>query len=286
MSRTRRKVRHENEQAKELICSKKKVEIARLYMEARSQAAIAEQMGLSINTVAKYLREIREEWKQEYKELWETKKAEQLAKIDRVEEEAWDAWFRSCGEQITTKRTVREYRENVDSPRGGHVMVPIEQNREQVVRQQNGDPRFLERIQWCIEMRVKILGLIKASDHQTTVNINWGQFIQMQRQGARPLGDTSAPSAANLPGARAQPTEVQALPRPRANPVSERIRSILEGGREAQDAQAVTPGPLPQGPDLPDNRSREIIDVGRAKMEEDSLYTPGAPWEEEEPEDD
>ena len=55
------------------------------------------------------------------------RKAEELAKIDNVEREAWVAWTTSKGNQTPA-----------------------------------GDPRFLQNVQWCIQKRCKILGLDAA----------------------------------------------------------------------------------------------------------------------------
>ena len=74
-------------------------------------------------------------------------KARELAKVDNLEREYWDAWARSQEEAET--RTVTK-----DS-KGGSTVDRYEG--------QVGDSRFLSGVQWCINKRCEILGLNAAS---------------------------------------------------------------------------------------------------------------------------
>ncbi len=81
-------------------------------------------MGYTQPQICYDLKIIRKRWMESSVSDFNQRKAEELAKIDNVEREAWVAWTTSKGNQTPT-----------------------------------GDPRFLQNVQWCIQKRCKILGL-------------------------------------------------------------------------------------------------------------------------------
>lgn len=126
--------------------------VAELYLKGRYQQKIAEHLGeirpytLTQQQISQDLKTIRKRWLESSIRDFDELKAEELAKIDKLEVTYWDAWDRSLG-QRERKETSRTTGERVrDSAR--------------VVRQQGlGDPRYLTGIQWCITKRCDILGL-------------------------------------------------------------------------------------------------------------------------------
>jgi hypothetical protein len=79
------------------------------------------------------------------KALAEAKQRE-LERIDVLEREYWQAWENSKGEQ----------QRSTASKQG-------ELSRAQIVKYESaGDPRFLAGVQWCVEQRCKMLGLLAA----------------------------------------------------------------------------------------------------------------------------
>lgn len=130
-------------------------DVARLYLEGRTQFDIALRLSadssrrytVTQQTVSNDLREIRRRWQESTLRDFDMAKALQLAKIDRMETEAWDAWHRSIGKRRVTSA-------GRDSSAGGgreHAQVRTED--------QFGDPRYLATIQRCIDQRCKLLGL-------------------------------------------------------------------------------------------------------------------------------
>lgn len=130
--------------------------IVGLYLQGNSMARVVElaeeRTGghrFSINTVHKYIQEATEEWKSRKTEMVDNYKAIELEKINRLEATYWDAWARSC--EVQTKKTKIK-------KRGEGERLALSQVRDDE-KQTIGDPRFLSGIQWCTEMRCKILGI-------------------------------------------------------------------------------------------------------------------------------
>jgi hypothetical protein len=118
--------------------------IADLYLQGWLQTDIAEELGMSQATISNDIKALQAEWVASAKVDFATARAQELAKIDRLEREYWHGWVRSCedAEQITQEGTS----ENVSK---------IKRTR----KGQAGDTRFLQGIQWCVERRCKILGV-------------------------------------------------------------------------------------------------------------------------------
>lgn len=127
---------------------------ARLYMQGWYQQEIADYLSnregdptadytLSQVTISKDLAEIRRRWLESSLVDMDQIKAEELAKIDRLEREYWQAWEDS--------RQVLETRKLQSGDKGSSELL--------IEAEQVGDPKFLQGIQWCIDRRVKIFGL-------------------------------------------------------------------------------------------------------------------------------
>lgn len=118
-------------------------EIATRYVRGEYQSVIAHALGISQQRVSQDLATVRQQWLASTLRDFDTRKAEQLAKVDAVEVEAWQAWHRS---QQPREITLQE------SADGKRKM-------SRRLEGQAGDPRFLERVQKCIDQRCEILGL-------------------------------------------------------------------------------------------------------------------------------
>lgn len=118
--------------------------ISELLLKGWSQKKIAAEMGLSTYTVNRDVAAI-ERLRRIYmvKNLDEVRRRE-LAKIDLMEKEAWDAWERS--KQPLKKKKTKSV-SNIPT-----AMEKIEEERI-------GAKQYLDTIQWCIERRAQLLGL-------------------------------------------------------------------------------------------------------------------------------
>ena len=122
---------------------KRRAMVAELYVKGWTQAAIAERLGVTQPAISKYLKLIRERWRESQVRDFDEAVARELEKMDRVEREAWEAWERSKQPQEST---------TVTDGHGG-------KRAQKRVQHQYGDPRYLDQIQKCIGSRRALLGL-------------------------------------------------------------------------------------------------------------------------------
>lgn len=137
------------------------------YMRGSSQWDIANQEGVSQGTISNDLQTIRAEWIATAAKDFGVRQAEELAKLDHLEAVAWDAWERS--KRIALKET------NEESEGGGENGGRNKYKREEA--HQVGDDRFLGRVMSCIELRMKVFGMIRPP----SVNM---KFAQVNNNGA------------------------------------------------------------------------------------------------------
>jgi predicted transcriptional regulator len=123
-------------------------QITSLYLQGVTQAKIGRVVGISQQAVSNHLVTVREEWLRSSLRDFDAVKAEQLAKLDKVESTAWQAWQRSMTD--ASRRTSKERME-------GETQV---RELTEVVEGQSGDPRYLNVVLDCIERRCKIMGLM------------------------------------------------------------------------------------------------------------------------------
>jgi len=127
-------------------------DIADMYLQGWTQARITEHLNarkgidyqLSTRMIGYDLKSVQEAWRASALIDIDEAKARELAKVDRLEREYWDAWGRSCEDAETTRQEGDET--------GPSKVVKTSKG-------QAGDPRFLAGVQWCIERRCKIIGV-------------------------------------------------------------------------------------------------------------------------------
>jgi predicted transcriptional regulator len=117
--------------------------VSSLFLEGKTLTTIANELGISYPTVAKLIREAKQQWQIRAEKNYAEHIASELARLDKVEAEAWQAWHES-------KKSSR----SVSETTGGEK--PSKTKRKD---SQTGDPRMLAVIQKCVEQRMKILGL-------------------------------------------------------------------------------------------------------------------------------
>jgi hypothetical protein len=117
--------------------------VANLYVQGWPQASIAQELRVAQATVCRDLKAIQEEWRRSAVRNFDMQCNLELQKIDRVERESWAAWERS--QKPSQQARVKG---------GGN-----EQAADRVIKNQVGDPRFLELVNKCIAARRALLGL-------------------------------------------------------------------------------------------------------------------------------
>lgn len=180
-------------QSEEFARARRRAEVAERYLKGEPQSLIAEQMSVSTATVGNDLKFIMGKWLEDSKLAFEERKAKELAKIDQVEALAYRGWEKSIEKQEvhrSQKETVRQAVRNQDNKITGHKMVPVKVTEETVVKGQSGDPRFLEMIGRCVEMRLRILGLWKGDQiTNNQVLIDWTGLFKAQAEEASRRAD-------------------------------------------------------------------------------------------------
>jgi len=129
--------------ARRLAIQQRRQQVADLYLRGWTQEAIATQLSIAQPTVCVDLRKIREAWRASSIRDFDDARAVELQKIDRIEREAWAAWERS--QKPAQSAVVSE-----DTGR---------QRTRKSMRNQHGDPRFLDQVNKCIAQRRALLGL-------------------------------------------------------------------------------------------------------------------------------
>lgn len=127
-----------------------------LYMKGKTHWQITQALNakfypnnpLDRRMVSYDIQKLVEEWKKRSVSEISERKTIELEKIDNLEREYWDAWERSKDPAKTATQ------------RAGDIT--------QTVRDSDGDPRFLQGVQWCIERRIKLFGLDEPSKAKVT----------------------------------------------------------------------------------------------------------------------
>lgn len=102
---------------------------AALYLQGWTQLRIAERLNLTRQQIGYDLKAIFTRWRESSVRDFDEKRAEELAKVNHVEQTYWDSWEQSR--------------------KPNKAGLPTEP----------GDPRFLSGVERCIERRCKLLGL-------------------------------------------------------------------------------------------------------------------------------
>jgi len=121
-----------------------KARLADMYLKGRSQREMIAELEISRSTVQSALKGLQQEWQSTALYDFNEAKALQLAKVDHLEKVAWEGYHLS--QQGKTSMT--EMNTNGSSFTSETRSV-----------QPSGDTKWLDKIQWCIDQRCKILGL-------------------------------------------------------------------------------------------------------------------------------
>ncbi len=126
-------------------------EIASLYLQGKTQQAIAERLNMTRQMVGYDLKAIQRRWREDTSRNLDEDKARELAKLDELERTHWQAWEDSL-EQFTTETTSRAV---AGGGAGGGVTERAAIRREG----KQGNPTYLRSVIDCIDRRCKLLGL-------------------------------------------------------------------------------------------------------------------------------
>jgi hypothetical protein len=184
-----------------LALLRRRKDVAARYLRGEQQLEIAAAIGIDQSNVSRDLRWVHEQWLEESKLANAERVARELARIDLVEREAWQAWQRSqqIAESTRTQKTTEP------DGTGGKLMAEVTR------RGSAGDSCYLETVLKCVERRSKLLGLEKAPPPTLVMPIPWDLVTAppdhdeievrlaaaLERQAAPALEDTSRPADGN-----------------------------------------------------------------------------------------
>ena len=149
--------------------------IARHYLRGIAHQRIADMLViemkrdyvLSRQQIEYDITEIVKALELHYKEQIGVYLFEQLRKVDELESEAWAAWEASKKPRkkttIITKKNQVKVEQGEEPPKDPQDVI-IES------ADQTGDVRYFEKIQWCIELRLRLLGFFKNTQYGKTLD--------------------------------------------------------------------------------------------------------------------
>src|SRR5579883_2321224 len=133
------------------ILSRRSKVAALVLQGVTNQYEIAERLGMDRDsgqrTVSRDLKALREQWREMAVANWCEAKGKELARLDRIEAEAWAAWERSKVDRTSTRAKEKKF--------GRSKSSESEIKREK----RDGDPCWLEVVADCVRQRRAILGL-------------------------------------------------------------------------------------------------------------------------------
>lgn len=185
--------RAETRMVKSLADEERDLKIAKMYLRNMSQYEIGKALGLTQGRVSQIMKELREKWYVATMEDFGVKVGKELARIDHLEQVAWEAWERSCLPEVTTRQAtesgLRRSEEDSDTPPSSQknkvgkgkkktkaelVPVKVVDDKRQVTQVGNRD--FLTQVSWCIEQRCKLNGLytdINVTQNNISIGLDW-----------------------------------------------------------------------------------------------------------------
>ncbi|MDZ4780431.1 MAG: helix-turn-helix domain-containing protein [Planctomycetia bacterium] len=123
--------------------ARRRQQVAELYVQGWTQQVIGEHLQICQTTVCFDLKALRREWRESSIRDFDSQRYVELKKLERVEREAWAAW----------ERSQKPLQSAVLNGEGSAARA------RKTVKNQHGDPRFLEQVQKCLVQRRALLGL-------------------------------------------------------------------------------------------------------------------------------
>lgn len=126
--------------------------VADLYLKGKAFRTIGELVGVSLAQVQRDLALCKREWAKATSTTIQTLAGKELARLDRIEAEAWRAWERSQAKQVERSKEVTQS----DT---GHTTKNLKRS-----KQGAGDPAFLQIALGCVNQRIRLMELLKTSE--------------------------------------------------------------------------------------------------------------------------
>jgi len=145
------------------LVARRRAIISDLYLKGYYQSDIARQVNVSQQQISKDLAVIRKQWKESAIRNYDEALDQELARINKREIEAWEAWEKS--KEQFRQRTIK-----------GRAIGDSETNiveKSETTEERYGDARLLSLVEACSKQRCDLLGLNKAPiEKPKEVNVN------------------------------------------------------------------------------------------------------------------
>lgn len=236
------------------------------YLQGQSLRKIAASLELTPGNVNTILTKLRAEWREQRKEQAAAMLPEQLAKLDMLESQYQAAFERSCQPRKvsgakTKKGGTGRQTAGQSGAQSGQVMNQDRQETFLREEQRDGNPKFLDGVQRCIELRCRLAGLLSA-DRSGGAGEDDGP-IGMIEIAVRQDGDGGSTTAVRIGG--------KTLERDSKKAAS--VEIIDASANPADDKGNILPDILPArpevaaDPDLPgEDEERGKVDPGRIDL--------------------
>jgi hypothetical protein len=145
------------------------IQITALYLKGKTIEEISREMlastgakfgSAAINNVIK---RATDQWKESTVSMIDSHKSIELQKVNNLEATYWEGWERSKALQKAKTKTKTAVKE------GDKLGLSREETQE---RESPGDPRFLTGIQWCVDKRCELLGIVDQPTTAIQINNN------------------------------------------------------------------------------------------------------------------
>ena len=160
--------------------------IAQLYKRGYSYRKIREEVmtrlnlkAYSLRTVSKDVNQLLEEWRSTRIENFDHSVQLELARIDELIKEAWQAWDKSKEDYVQKsskqKGTPSAKEEGDEDEKPEVLTISMEQSAREI--NQCGDPRFLDMIHKLLVERRKLLGLYSPEKREITGDLSFASLL-------------------------------------------------------------------------------------------------------------
>lgn len=147
------------------------VKTAKLYLQGKNQSEISRIIGVTRQQISYDINDLYKRWLNESMQDMAEMIIREFKKIDLVESEAWDAWESSKrdsvkiqSKDIPAKKSYKNKDKDSNNDKNTHITEITE-----TIEGQIPNVKYLDRICWCIESRLKIirvLDLIKLKEKE------------------------------------------------------------------------------------------------------------------------
>jgi hypothetical protein len=201
------------------LSRKRRADIADLLLKGYNAYQIGRALKIDSNTVRHHVRVLREEWvndpHSEYAIARNGQISQALRELDNLKREAWIAWEHSIREKVyhsydysfdgdfadfqeahpLAKTFAVDFRKTPHIPKlesshieerelddGSKVKVKVTRRTEEML----GDPRYLQIVSWCIDRKIKMLGLDAPTKVQGDITLWQAALIVAEEEGVDP----------------------------------------------------------------------------------------------------